>query len=128
MREPQFKISISSIINVVGAAIILYLLVVLTSTIKHNYDLGRQVNDLNAQVTQAQDQKNQLSDAIAYYNTDAFRDREARAKLGLQLPGENVIIIPHPSASPTPALSAPTKTFGTKSNFQQWLDFLTGRG
>ncbi|HEX3082264.1 MAG TPA: hypothetical protein VHQ86_03350, partial [Candidatus Saccharimonadia bacterium] len=72
------------------------------------------------------DQKDQLSYDIQYFGTDAFRDREARSKLGLQLPGENVVIIPHASTAPAPGAST-TKAAPKKSNLQQWFDFLSGR-
>ncbi len=127
MKLPRFKITGSSLINVAGSIVVVYLLVVLAQTVKHNYDLGRQIDDLKSQISLLQDQKDQLAYSIQYYNTDSFRDREARAKLGLQLPGENVVIVPHPSPSATPAPAVTSKSTGNRSNLQQWLDFLGGR-
>lgn len=128
MKLPTFRLTTSSVINVIGTIVILYLVVVLTETLKRNYDLGRQIDSLKGQMTLLQDQKDQLSYDIQYYKTDSFRDREARSKLGLQAPGENVIIIPHPSASDQPTAAPTTITpTGPKSNLQQWLDFLWGR-
>jgi len=126
MKLPKLKLSGSSLVNVIGSVIIIYLLVVLAQTVKRNYDLGRQLETFQAQISLLQDQKDQLSYSLQYYNTDSFHDREARAKLGLQLPGENVIIIP--SSKPAPAAPANSgKTPARQSNFQQWLDFLAGR-
>jgi cell division protein FtsB len=126
MKLPKIKFTGIRILNLVGAAIIVYLLVVLGGTVKRNYDLGKQAESLKAQSVLLEDQKDQLSYNIAYYNTDAFRDREARSKLGLQLPGENVVIIPRGSPAPTPA-SAASKPETKKSNLQQWFDFLGSR-
>lgn len=125
MKLPKVAFNTSTVINVAGAAIIIYLLVVLAGTVKRNYDLGRQIDALKAQTTQLQDQKEELSYSLEYYKTDSFRDREARSKLGLQLPGENVIIIQRPT--PAPTTGADDKIPVKKSNFQQWLDFLSGR-
>jgi cell division protein FtsB len=129
MKRPAFNFKFTSVnaINVVGSIIVLYLLVVLAQTVKRNYDLGRQIDDLKGQVTTLQDQKDELAYNIQYYNTDSFRDREARSKLGLQLPGENVVIVPHDTPAPTAATTTkpPAKA---RTNFQQWLDFLAGRG
>jgi cell division protein FtsB len=126
MKLPKINLNANSALNFVGAVVILYLVAVLGQTVKHNYDLGRQIDDLRTQITLLQDQKEQLAYSITYYNTDSFRDREARARLGLQLPGENVVIIPH--ASPTPSASAQSsKTSAKHSNLQQWFDFLSGR-
>jgi len=128
MKIPRFKLTSSSIVNVVGLAIIIYLLVLLAETVKHNYDLGRQIDDLNAQTTLLEEQKDALAYSIQYYKTDSFREREARSKLGLQMPGENVVIIPHASSTPEPSpAEATAKTASPKSNFQQWLDFLSGK-
>lgn len=126
-KPPRVRVTGSSIFNVVGVLAIGYLVVMLGQTIKRNYDLGRQINDLKSQISLLQDQKTELSYDIQYYNTNSFRDRQARSQLGLQLPGENVIIIPHGTPSPTaePTLG-PTKPTVQKSNFQQWIDFLSG--
>jgi cell division protein FtsB len=129
MKLPQFALTASSVINVVGGLIIIYLLVVLAQTVKHNYDLGRQIEDLRAQTVLLQDQKDSLNYSIQYYKTESFREREARSKLGLQMPGENVVIVPRATATPTPPPAETAKRpEGPRSNFQQWLDFLGGRG
>ena len=121
----------SAIVNVVGAAVVVYLVVILAETVHHNYKLGNQIDELNAQINLLQAQKQELSYQIQYYQTGSFQDREARSKLGLQKPGESVVIIPQSgsaSASPahTPAASS-AKTAAKKSNFEIWLDFLSGR-
>ena len=125
MRLPKLKPTPTTVLNGAGIVIAVYLFVVLGQTINHNYQLSRQVNQLNAQVDLLQAQKTQLADSLQYYNSPAFRDREARSKLGLQLPGENVIIIPHENASP--AVTPTPQPVARRSNLQQWIDFLAGR-
>jgi cell division protein FtsB len=125
MKAPKLPITGSSIVNVVGAILIVYLMVVLGQTVKRNYDLGRQIDDLKQQMTSLEDQKNELAYSLQYYKTDSFRDREARSKLGLQAPGENVVIIPQKSPSPAPTAGS-SKPATRKSNLQQWFDFLGG--
>ena len=126
MKFPKTKLTANNALNFVGTIVIIYLLVVLGQTIKRNYDLGRQIDLLRTQIALLQDQKDQLAYSIQYYNTDAYRDREARSKLGLQLPGENVVIIPRTSPSPS-ATTQTDKTSVKRSNLQQWLAFLGGR-
>lgn len=127
MRLPKIKLTGNNLLNAVGAVVIVYLFIVLAQTVQHNYTLGKQVDLLKAQIALLQDQKAQLAYNIQYYGTESFRDREARAKLGLQLPGENVVIIPHTSPSPAPSASA-IKPLPKQSHLQAWFDFLTGRG
>lgn len=127
MKLPRVALTGTNLINAIGVVVIIYLLFTLGETIKRNYTMGRQINDLKSQMSLLEDQKDQLAYSIEYYKTNSFRDREARSKLGLQLPGENVVIIPHPTpaAAPTPQESqAQSKP---QSNLQQWLDFLKGR-
>jgi len=126
MKFPKIKLTANNALNFVGTVVIIYLLVVLGQTIKRNYDLGRQIDLLRTQISLLQDQKEQLAYSIQYYNTDAYRDREARSKLGLQLPGENVVIIPRTSPSPS-ATTQTGKTSAKRSNLQQWWAFLGGR-
>jgi cell division protein FtsB len=119
------KLNLVTFLNIAGALVIVYLVVVLGQTIKRNYDLNRQIDGMRSQITLLEDQKDTLAYNIRYYQTDSFREREARAKLGLQLPGENVVILPHPTASQAPQATGPATK--RKSNLQQWLDFLSGK-
>lgn len=121
------QLTLPNLINAIGAVIVIYLLVVLIQTVKHNYDLNQQVNALRAETDRVKTQNEQLSYDIQYYRTDSFRDREARAKLGLQLPGENVVIIPKTTPAPTVAPSAEELARHKPSYFTQWLNFLLGR-
>lgn len=123
---PQPRLTGANILNAAGAVLVLYLLVVLGQTIKHNYNLNQQVVQLKGQIVQLQKQKTALQSTIQYEQTSSFDDREARSQLGLQAPGEKVVIIPEasPAPTPTPVQSQPV---AKKSNFQQWLTFLSGR-
>jgi cell division protein FtsB len=126
MKLPKIKLNGSNALNFIGTVIVLYLVVVLIQTVQRNYTLGKQIDALNAQIALLQSQKDQLAYSIQYYNTDSFRDREARSKLGLQLPGESVVIIPKASPTPAPVASG-TEASSKRSNFSQWLAFLGGK-
>jgi cell division protein FtsB len=127
MKLPRITLNLSTFVNAAGILVALYLLVVLAETIKLNHDLNLQVANLQAETALLQEQKAQLNNDITYYNTSSFRDREARSKLGLQLPGESAVIIAHPSPSPTPASPSSAAKARAKSRFSDWLDFLFGR-
>lgn len=128
MKLPEFRLTGTNVFNVLGALVILYLFIMLGQTIKNNYGLGQQISQLKSQISLLQEQKKELSYDIAYYNTSAYQDREARAELGLQAPGESVIIIPNDSPAPTPTQNTTSPTHKTtKSNPSQWVDFLSGK-
>jgi cell division protein FtsB len=111
--------------NTIGILIAVYLCVSLGTTLKRNYDLDKQIAAMQLQISQLQDQRQQLAFQLQYYQTNSYQEREAKSKLGLVVPGENEIILP----SPTPTSEVKTEAPKVhKSNFQLWLDFLTGRG
>jgi cell division protein FtsB len=122
----KFKLTAANIINVIGVVVIISLVAELGGTIKRNYDLNHQIDLMKQQTALLKEQRDALAYNIEYYKTDSFHDREARAKLGLQLPDEQVVVLPHPSIAPTVDPAA-TKAVKKKTNFQQWLDFLSGR-
>jgi cell division protein FtsB len=124
-RLPKIQLNLVNFLNLAGIVVIVSLVVTLGQTVKRNYDLNKQITDLQGQMTLLQNQRDELSYNIQYYKTDSFQEREARAKLGMQLPGEQVVVLPKPTATPAPAVDT-SKAAKKKSNFQQWLDFLGG--
>lgn len=109
-------------INVLLGLLGLYLALSLFSTVRRNYALQREIADLE-QSNKALEQSNlDLQYQIAYFQTDLYKDKAARAKLGLQAPGENVLILPKEPAPKEEAASKKPK----RSNFAQWIDFLRG--
>lgn len=119
------KLTWPNLFNIIASIVVLYLLVVLIQTVKKNHDLDEQAASLSVEISLLETQKQDLANNIQYYATDSFREREARAKLGLQKPGENVVIIP--KAAPTPVPTPVPKAAVNESNFSLWLSFLRGQ-
>ena len=69
-----------------------------------------------------------------YYNSDEYKDLSARMYLGLVSPGEKVLILPKNSADAqrevlvdtTKSTTNDSTSTPVRSNFQQWMDFLSG--
>ncbi len=120
----KIKLTTANIINVLGVFVILYLSGVLFETVARNYQLGQQMKTIDSQIGGLKTERDDLSYQIAYDRTESFQQREARSKLGLQLPGETEVVLP--SQTPEPPPPAP-KAAPAESNFQKWLDFLLGR-
>jgi len=59
-----------------------------------NYQVNQQISKLEDEVVQIEDDNQKLSDLIAYFQTETFKEQEAREKLGLVLPGEKVLVFP----------------------------------
>lgn len=79
-----------------------------------NIQLESQVKDLEAQK--------------AYYQTEAYQERLAREKLGLQAPGEQVVIVGRGDAER--AVQGDGRDASTdlprQSHIEEWLQFLFG--
>lgn len=116
--KPRFRL-----IPVIGILIAIGIGVSLFQTVRRNISLRGQVKDLEAQIGRLEEEKEELSYRIQYFQTDSFKEKEARAKLGLQQPGEGVIILPRNEV----AGGDPTQTQEkTKSNPRLWWEFLFG--
>lgn len=79
--------------------LVAYLVFLLAKSLWTNYDLKETVKQLENQISQLQEQKKELENLIVYYNSDAFKELEARKKLGLKRPDEKVLIV---SNAPAP--------------------------
>ena len=112
--------------SILGLAAALYIAVYLVGTIKHNYDLQKEISILQQQIANLQVDNQQLKYKIQYYNTDSYKEKEARARLGLQAPGEGVIILPRQNDTANIQHASPSKS-KPKSNLRQWADFLFGK-
>ena len=80
--------------------------------------VAKEIRAMQDEVTRLEQQRNRLGDLIRSAESPEFLEREARLRLGLQKPGESVLIIPEaggggaePGTSTTPAPS---------SNPQRW--------
>lgn len=70
---------------------IAYLLFSLGRSIWTNYQANKSIIEEQKKVQALKQDVDFLEDQIAYYNTNSFREKQARAKLGYKAPGENVL-------------------------------------
>lgn len=123
MNELRKRLHVGTVAGILVTAYIGFYLI---STVLHNYELKQQIDILQQEVSTLNAERDALKYRIQYYQTDAYKEKEARAKLGLQQPGENVVILPRDKQSNQQVSQEATEK-PKKSNFQQWIDFLAGR-
>ncbi len=124
----------SRIIFWIGLIAAIYMFAILASETSKNYTLRARTDELQNKIDQLQGQIEQLGYKITYYKTDSYKERLAREKLGLQAPGESVVITRAQDTPPdsTNSLVVPVElqsgqdTEAQKPNPQQWWDFLVG--
>jgi cell division protein FtsB len=119
------------IVIVVSVGFMLYVGVATLNVISRNYDLQRQLDELAEENELLKVETQELESRIAYFRTDAFIEKEAKDKLNLRAPGEQVAIFPDkiPQEVQLEKEAENTKSFQTKAvgNFEQWLYFLFKR-
>lgn len=97
--------------------------------IQKNYSLQQDVDELSDKVALVELQNQNLKYNIAYYETDAYLEIEAKRRFNLAAAGESVILLPKDGE---PVVEADTDDLvvvastDDKSNFEQWMAFLSG--
>ena len=80
-------------IRLIALITICYLLFVVGKTLYQSYQVRKELDDMQAQIQELKDSNQQLQADITYYQSDSYKERIARERLGLQKPGEKVIVI-----------------------------------
>ena len=87
----------------------------------------KEIDGLKQQADKIDKQNMELNDKIAYFQSNDFKEKEAKDKLNLQNPGENVVIVKPSSiiqsqtAAQTP--SGDKKLVVLVSNVQKWWNY-----
>lgn len=119
----------------VGLAFAIYMFVILATETSQNYNLRSKSDVLESNISQLQQQIDDLGYKITYYKTDSYRERLAREKLNVAAPGESVIIIKDDKRNTKDisldsenkiTLNSDPEALSKKPNYQQWKIFLFG--
>jgi len=129
-REKYFNLGSKIIIFV----FVIYMLFLLGKSLFTNYELRSSIKKLNEQIVLLEQQKKDLNNLILYYQSDYFKELEARRKLGLKKPGEKVYLISATTSSPTnfeeemkaeEAKVSSKEKILNKTNWSLWWEFFT---
>lgn len=94
IKEGIEKIIPMTLGNFVIFLIVLYMFFVVGRSIWINYNSNKSLDVEAAKIELLRGNITELENQIAYYQTQSFREKEARAKLGYRAPGENIMILP----------------------------------
>jgi len=109
----------SKVYKVGGVLLFIYLAYAVFKIGYQNWQFNNIAKQLHQEISILETENNNLKNKILYYQTDAYKERVARERLGYKKPGEEVLaIIPSKEAEekkeePTPEASNPKK----------WWDF-----
>ena len=107
-------------------SIVIYLLFVVGRSIWINYESRKDIAIQKIEIKQLERDVENLKFQIAYYQTNSFKEKEARAKLGYKAPGENVISLSVDSKEDRIADKAFAETKLKTSNQILWWRYFFG--
>ena len=119
-------------------ALVIFILMFSWSAVKSiqaNYNLQKQISELNQQNNLQKLQNDNLKLQNDYYNSDQYLELSARRNFGLASPGEKVIVVPKSVALSNVrdvkineiANQGTSKTTALQNNARSWLDFFLNR-
>jgi len=97
---------------------------------QRNFTLQKELDDKSRQLIVAQLDVENAKLQQRYYQTDEYKELAVRQRLGLGTPGEKLLVLPPNSETVKKAdklyQTKKTVTVVKTSNFNQWVDFLSG--
>ncbi len=100
------------------------------NVMQRNYKLQKELDDKSRQLLVAKLDNQNAKLSQRYYNTTEYKELAVREKLGLAEAGESVLILPKNSQAVIDSDKELQKSNVIlevkKSNFHQWISFLTG--
>ena len=108
--------------------IMIYIIFLLIKSAWANYGINQEISSLKTDIDALNDENQKLRDLSIYYQSNAYKERQARLLLNYQKPDEKVIILPaqkeQDQEQESNALTTVNPTpVQEKSNPQKWLQF-----
>lgn len=107
-------------VRFVWLIVVLYMLFTVGRLAYKNYQLNMEESALEADIIVLQNEIQDLRNQVVYYQSDSYKEKMLRAKLGLKKEGESVVVItPEPEVEEVVMETEDSK----KRNPQKWLDY-----
>ena len=109
----------------------IYLIFLVGRSVYLNYRVRQRVAQIEAETKRLKGENQRLTNLISYYQTETFRELEARSKLGLKKPGETVIAVPENADEPAEEQFRPEEESTqpeSTPNYIKWWEYLFGEG
>jgi cell division protein FtsB len=88
------------------------------------YSLDQQFSDLDQRIAELEEQNATLTGRIAYFQSDTYREEQARLKLGFTQPGEQTVTVPTGSGTPDEiVVETATTNATTQHNIENWIQY-----
>ena len=112
------------VVFIVGVGLLLYVALLLGKAFWANYQVNSQIKNLRLEIVKLEENNQQLQNYIAYYRTDAYREKALRQKLNYQKPGETVVATPRDNPVAKRVIQTEEeKIITNRSNWQKWIAY-----
>ncbi|MBI4449897.1 septum formation initiator family protein [Candidatus Uhrbacteria bacterium] len=124
-RSPSRSWLTSKVALLVGCAVVVLVVVAIVRETQRRRSIRQEIRAIEDEIARIELQRERLTDLVEHAASPEFLEREARLRLGLQRPGETVLIVPDSApgsavaaeASPSPAEEPP-------SNLRKWWRYI----
>jgi len=106
---------------------IIYAFVIVGKVIVDNYNENKTVSNQETDIEKLETEISDLQLNIAYYKTDTYKEKIARAKLRYALPGETVVATPYDTIVSQDLKTDFSPTEITRPNIEYWKLYFFGQ-
>ncbi|PIZ57094.1 hypothetical protein COY23_01890 [bacterium (Candidatus Torokbacteria) CG_4_10_14_0_2_um_filter_35_8] len=114
--------------------VLIALILVSSSVVKEVYRrhmINKEIAELKREIEEMEDENKNLGGLISYLKSEDYKEKEAKAKLDLKKPGEDVVIIPPKAKSDTTSSEyqiekEKEKVEDTRKNPEKWWQYFFG--
>lgn len=101
--------------TVIWAVVLGYALFLVGGSTYENYRMNEEIKTAQLKIAEHEKRKRLLELSLVYYRSNAFKEIEARRRLGLKAAGERVVALPEASTEPVLSVALTSKTVSAES-------------
>ena len=101
-----------------------YIVFIFSKTVWKNYTINQQIYTLQKEAEVLEQENLQLKNLVTYYQSDSYKEREARLLLNYKAPGEKVVAFPLNVQATDDFKFQEIKNIDTRSNPEKWFEFI----
>lgn len=95
----------------------------LSKQLYREYRIQKEIESLKTEIEGMEKDNYELSQLIEYYQTDEYKEAEARRRLNLKAEGEKVVMIDEKKNAAEDLQSEEDAKNGTTPNYQKWWNY-----
>ncbi|MEI7792256.1 MAG: septum formation initiator family protein [Candidatus Berkelbacteria bacterium] len=106
-------------------AVVVYMMIIVGKTVLANYAANGETDKEEAKLAQMEADIAYMEDQNNYYQTQSYKEKEARAKLGYKATGESVLSLPIDTPEEKISDSGVVEQKITVPNYRLWWEYFT---